>query len=157
MSYKELLNLEKTTQSIYSPALINDDEMLARILFTPRHIKDGKVLPVAFDPEVFQALSVLREKYDFKNCLNITIAQLKKDDESFFYGYVLAKVLDIKNIKQNEFRLFYLIDSATEEKIGHADVCAIRTSDIGLPKKALNQYIRYEISLVFNKLVEMVA
>lgn len=62
--------------------------MLLNFSFTLRHIKDGKVLPVAFDPEVFQALSVLREKYDFKNCLNITIAQLKKDDESFFYGYV---------------------------------------------------------------------
>mgnify|MGYP003435566715 FL=1 len=78
MSYQELLDLEKTIQSIYSPTLISDDERLARVLFTPRHIKNGKVLPSAFDPEIFQGLSVLREKYDFKNCLNITISQLKK-------------------------------------------------------------------------------
>ena len=157
MSYQELLDLEKTIQSIYSPSLISDDERLARVLFTPRHIKNGKVLPSAFDPEIFQGLSVLREKYDFKNCLNITISQLKKDDESFCYGYILANVIDIKNIKQNEFRLFYIVDTATKEKIGHADICAIRSSDIALPKKALKQYIRYEISLVFNNFVKIVA
>ena len=69
----------------------------------------------------------------------------------------LSKVLDIKNIKQNEFRLFYIVDTATKEKIGHADICAIRSSDIALPKKALKQYIRYEISLVFNNFVKIVA
>lgn len=154
MTYEELLSLENTSQSDYSPNIVTNDENLARVLFTPRHIKDDKVLPVAFEPEIFKALSVLREKYDFQNCLELTISQLKKDDESYYYAYVLAKVCNIRSIKRNGFRLFYIVDSATKEKIGHADICAIRTDDFGLPKKALKQYIRYEISLVFNNLVK---
>ncbi len=157
MTYEELLSLENTSQSDYSPCIVANDENLARVLFTPRHIKDNKVLPVAFEPEIFKALSVLREKYDFQNCLDFTISQLEKDDGSYYYAYVLAKVCDIRDIRKNEFRLFYIVDSATKEKKGHADICAIRTNDFGLPKKALKQYIRYEISLVFNNLVKKIA
>lgn len=152
MSYSELLEKENITQSKYSPGLIEKGEILSRVLFSPKHFKDDKILPTAFDPEIFSGLSVLREKFNFEQCLTRTITLLQKDNINNFCGYVSANVSDIQNIKHENYRIFYVVDTATEDRIGHADVCAIRVNEIGLPNKALKSFIRYEISLVFNKL-----
>ena len=156
MSYEEKLSLEKSKQSIYSPSIVLDDEIIARVLFSPKHYLDGEVLPVAFE-QIFSAggMSVLRLNYSFQESLSKTIEQLEKDGATYI-GYVCAKVQDIRAIKIKGYRVFYILDTATKDKLGHADVFAIRLSidKCGLPKKAFKNYIRQEISQVFNKLVE---
>lgn len=56
MSYEEILEKERHSQSEYSPGVIVSDEKLARVIFTPKHFENGKVLPVAFDPAIFNGL-----------------------------------------------------------------------------------------------------
>ena len=154
MSYEELLSLEENKQSTYSPSVVLDDETIVRVLLSPRHYEDGEVLPVAFDHILHKlGMSVLRLKYSFKESLSKTIEQLEKNGEKYI-GYTSAKVQDIRAIKIKGYRVFYIRDTATKDKLGHADIFAIRLSidECGLPKKAFKNYIRFEISQVFNKL-----
>ena len=154
MNYEEFLLLEENKQSVYSPSVVLCDEIIARVLFSPKHYLDGEVLPVAFE-QIFSArgMSVLRLNYSFKESLSKTIEQLEKDGVTYI-GYVCAKVQDIKEIKINGYRVFYTLDTATKDKLGHADIFTIRLSfkESGLTKKAFKNYIRFEISQVFNKL-----
>ncbi|MBL0703047.1 MAG: hypothetical protein JJV95_03570 [Sulfurospirillum sp.] len=125
MSYKEKISKEQTKQSKYSPGLIELDEIVARVLFSPKHYHNGEILPTAFSPAIFKGLSVLRKKYNFCECLSRTIEILEKDGKNEYCGYAYANVKDIKNIIENNYRIFYLLDSATKDRIGHADIFPI--------------------------------
>lgn len=151
MIYEELIEQEHHAQSIFSPGIVQIEENLSRVLFTPKHVVNGKVLPVAFDPAIFNGLSVLRNLYDFENCLLKTINLLESDGIKY-YGYTSANVNDIKNMttENPKYRIFYILDTATSDRIGHADIHAIRSfPEEILPPKAMNNYIRFQISTLF--------
>jgi len=155
MSYEELLALENIKQSQVSPSIVMDKEIVVRVLFSPKHYLDGEILPVAFE-QIFSSngMSILRVSHCFSLSLTKTITQLEQDGVKYI-GYTSAKVQDIRDIKLNEYRVFYILDTATKDKIGHADIFAIRLSidKCGLPKKAFKNYIRQQISKVFNTLL----
>jgi predicted choloylglycine hydrolase len=157
MSYEELLLLEGNKQSIYSPSVVLCDEIIARVLFSPKHYLDGEVLPSAFQ-QIFDSkggMSILRLNYSFQESLSKTIEQLEKDGVKYT-GYTCAKVKDIRAIlTEKGYRVFYVLDTATKDKLGHADIFLIRLSfeESGLTKKAFKNYIRFEISQVFNELI----
>lgn len=95
---------------------------------------------------------MLREKCNFQNCLSRTIEILVKNDINRYIGYVSAKVSDIKNITYNSYRLFYILDTATQDRVGHSDVHPFRDANIyDLSEKALKKAIRYEICQVFQE------
>ncbi len=153
MTYQELIDLESSTQSQYSPCIISNDEVIARILFSPNHYHNGEILPSAFE-DIFKAtgFSVLRKHHDFDKSLKVTIADLHKPGVNEYFGYVCARVSEIRAIILETLRLFYILDTATKRKLGHSDVFSIRTKEMG-SKSWVNNYIRSEISLVFNDLV----
>ena len=65
--------------------------------------------------------------------------------------HFFGKIIKIIKIVINNFRIFYLLDTARKDRIGHADVFSIRLPQyMGLPKKALTNYIRHQIAEVFN-------
>jgi len=154
MNYEELLTLEKSSQSEFSPCIISNDEKIARVIFSPKHYSDGEVVALAFQ-QIFSpdGMSVLRLNYFFENSLIKTIKLLQKDDENQYTGYVSASVSDIRNVIQNGFRVFYILDTAREDRVGHADIFSIRLPiEMGLSKKILNKYIRHRIAEAFNEL-----
>jgi hypothetical protein len=153
MSYEELINLESIKHNNFSPGIVIDKEEIARVIFSPKHYENGEILATAFEQLLCkQGMSVLRFKYDFNTSLKRTIEQLQKNGTNNYIGYVTASVHDIRKIIYENYRLFYILDTATSDKKGHADVFAIRPHEkISLPKKALKNYIRKEISEVFNK------
>lgn len=154
MSYDELINLESVKNNNFSPGVVVDKEKIARVIFSPKHYDNGEILATAFEQILHsQGMSILRLEYDFDNSLKRTIKLLQKDDTNHYIGYASANVQDIRTILYEDYRLFYILDTAKSDRIGHADIFAIRPHEkISLPKKALKNYIRLKISNVFNKL-----
>ena len=152
MSYEELIALEQIPYNDLSPCIVDNEEMVARILFSPKHYLDREILPMAFE-QIFNSngMSILRKSYFFEESLSKTISQIETSDTRYS-GYACAKIEDIRAIKINDLRVFYILDTATQEKLGHADVFYIKLSieDCKLPKKAFKAYVRVEISKVFN-------
>lgn len=154
MTHQQYLDLEDASASYYSTGIVRNEETVARVLFSPKHYEDGKILPVAFE-QIFNpnGMSVLRQDDYFETSLTRTIEILQKDDENEYFGYVCASVLEIRSIVHNNYRVFYVRDTATEDRISHADVFSIRLSEMGAGKAWLNNYIRFEIANVFNRIV----
>jgi len=155
MSYEETIALEQVPYNDLSPCIVDDEEIVARVLFSPKHYLDGEILPTAFREIVNDGgMSILRLNYSFEKSLNKTIKQIEKNEVKYC-GYVYAKVADIRAIKINSLRVCYVLDTATKEKLGHADIFYIKLSheECGLHKKALQLYVRAEIAEVFNQLI----
>lgn len=154
MFYDDCLNKETITQTTYSPQVVLNEEVVTRVLFSPKHYDDGEIVAAAFDQILNQqGMSVLRISHDFENSLQRTITLLQKDDINKYFGHVAANVQDIRNIMKDDFRIFYVLDTATEDRIGHADVFSIRPNDkLDLPPKSLKKYIRKQIADIFNDL-----
>lgn len=154
MSYEELIALETTKQSEFSPDVIQKDEIVARLL-VPEHIDDdGSVLPTAFDHLVrYKEVSILRCKYDFEANKELTIEQLLRNPKNIYRGYITTSVESLKNLLFNEtsFRVCYLVDSATKDKRGHADIRGLATQIIervnpsDLSEKSLNLLIQKKL------------
>lgn len=157
MSYQELINLEKTVQSNFSPCIISDEEVVARVLFSPNHYKNGEITTNALE-QIFSksGMSVLRKSYDFDNSLATTIKSLQKNTNQYA-GYACANIKEIREVLTSDklFRLYYVLDTAREDRIGHADVFAIRHEAERLPRKAHNMYIRLQISELFSNVIEI--
>ncbi len=154
MSYDELIEQESVKYNNFSPSIVINEENIARVIFSPKHYNNGEVLATAFEQILHKhGMSVLRLEYDFDNSLKETIKLLQKNDINRYIGYVSANVQDIRNVLYEGYRLFYILDTARSDRIGHADVFAIRPNNkVSLPKKALKNYIRLKISNIFNKI-----
>ena len=154
MTYEELIDLEKISQSEYSPCVISDDEIVVRVFFYPKHYLNGEVLPMAFDQVTNEGgMSILRKNHYWEKSLRQTISQIENDIVKYC-AYASGKVENIRTLKVNNLRLCYVLDTATKEKQGHADIYSIKYSidECGLPKKGLKAYVRKEIAKVFNQL-----
>ncbi|CUV65492.1 hypothetical protein BN3087_380008 [Sulfurovum sp. enrichment culture clone C5] len=155
MIYDELLKLETSKQSPHSPGIIQNNELVARLL-VPEYIDDdGQVLASAFS---HSDISVLRCIYDFESNKNLTIKQLLSNPKNIYKGYITAKICSLRNITYENLssRLCYVIDSATKDKIGHADIKKItkrilNNTNIVLSEKRLKKFIESKILDVFDK------
>ena len=122
MDYQSLLDKESKKQSSYSPCTVSSNEFICRALFAPRHYKNGKVQPAAFEQILSpDGMSVLRKSYSFKDSLKETI-EIIQCDEKHFVKCISASVADIRAILCEKFRLIYVLDTAREKVIGHADL-----------------------------------
>lgn len=155
MTHQNYLDLEQQSASDHSPGIVTDDEVLARVLFSPKHYENGEIVASAFE-QIFDpgGFSVLRKNDDFEESLKRTIKLLQKDDENEYFGYVCAQVFEIRYIVHNTYRIFYIRDTATKDRKSHADIYSIRLQEMGAGKSWLNNYIRSEIANVFNQIVK---
>lgn len=119
---------ELTSCSQYSPGLIVDGEVLARQIFSPIHIDltTGKVVPAAF-ADVKNGLSVNRIAHITKNDLvqlGINKAQSDgiKGKERDFLGVVEIDSLTVRQLCDDDKRLFCMIDTANDNDVSHADI-----------------------------------
>lgn len=153
MTYDECLAKELISQSKFSPSIVEDNEEIARVVFSPKQILDGVVLPNAYYQIRNDGLSVLRLSYDFNKSLKRTIKDIETNEKKYA-GYVCANVNFIRSILEQGFRLFYILDTSSKDKKAHADVWAIKPNDrLQIGKKGLNRLIDYEISRCFTKLI----
>jgi hypothetical protein len=157
MTYQECLEQENKTQSeSFSPGLVKNEEIVARLIMSPKHYQDGEVDATAFE-QVLSGMSVLRKTNPstFKKDSLSLINYFGKDGTQSYVGYVKASVNDIRAVIQETYRLFYVLDTASEKLISHVDIHAIRSDEVkkalNLPKKPFHQYLRSEIANLFNK------
>lgn len=156
MTHQDYLNLELQSASKHSLGIVQNEEVLARVLFSPKHYENGEIVASAFE-QIFDpgGFSVLRQDGCFEKSLVRTIQLLQKDDENKYFGYVCAQVFEIRSVVYNTYRIFYVLDTAKKNRKSHADVFPIRLhEEMETQKKWLTNYIRYEIANVFNKVVQ---
>ncbi len=154
-AYHDLLSKENITQSSYSPGIVQNTERLARVLLSPKHYKNGSIVATAFEqilhPEGF---SVLRHDANFDSSLQRTVQILETDDNKYI-GYVSANVQDIRILTINSiYRVFVVLDTACSDRLSHADILTTRETIVSetLRKKSILNFIRYQISELFNDL-----
>lgn len=151
MTYSDAIALEKVSQSISSPGIVEDRESIARVLVSPKHVLDGEILSRAFYQIKSSPMSVLRKNIDFNDSLNVTKGQLTSF-ENQYAGYAIANTYNIRNLTHEDFRLFYILDSgASYEKKAHADVYSTRS--LFNPKKWEENYMLLLLSEAFSEYV----
>lgn len=153
MSYAQLLSLETTSQSKFSPCLIDPSETVARVLFAPKHYNLNKVQPNAFEQIIHEGMSVLRTTYSFEDNLKKTISKIESEQKQYV-GFITANVNEIRKVLvPNEVRLFIVIDTARETVIGHADVETTRKYIIDItnvPKNMIPKVIVGKLFMLFD-------
>jgi len=152
-TYEVLLSKETIRQSKYSPGTIQNSEKVSRVLLSPKHYKNGTIVPVAFQ-QIFSSggFSILRHGIYFDESLRKTI-ELLESSENKYIGYASANVVDIRNVMiESIYRVFIVLDTAREDRIAHADIFTTRETinSEELAKKYVKNFIRYQISELFN-------
>lgn len=121
---------ELESQSQYSPGIVSDEESVARLIFSPLHIKDGVILSAAFsDVDVDgRGLSVNRLDYCGEDFLKDAGAKKAAEDRQRtgkgrdYEGYIMASVCPVRCILHEGKRAFCVKDTALPENISHADI-----------------------------------
>jgi len=115
---------EQHSVSSHSPGVVQDDEYLVRLIFSPTHFNEqtGKLKPFAFFDCKDKGLSVNRMQYTSVEELKQTAAFISHGRRMI--GVVVAKCADIRSIRDEEDeRAFCVYDTATKNNQSHADIC----------------------------------
>lgn len=115
---------EQHSVSSHSPVVVQDDEYLVRLIFSPTHFNEqtGKLKPFAFFDCKDKGLSVNRMQYTSVEELKQTAAFISHGRR--IIGVVVAKCADIRAIIDEESeRAFCVYDTATKNNKSHADIC----------------------------------
>ncbi|MEN8217983.1 MAG: hypothetical protein ABFS56_16770 [Pseudomonadota bacterium] len=115
---------EQHSVSSYSPGIVQDDEYLVRLIFSPTHFNEqtGKLKPFAFLDCKDKGLSVNRLQYTSVDELKQTAAFISCGRQ--IVGVVVAQCADIRAIVDEENqRAFCVYDTATKNNQSHADIC----------------------------------
>ena len=114
---------EQHSISSHSPSIVQDEECLIRLIFSPTHFdeKTGKLKPFAFFDCKDKGLSVNRLQYT-------SVEELKKmatfiSRERQIIGVVVAKCGDTRAVMDEDERAFCVYDTATKNNHSHADIC----------------------------------
>ncbi len=115
---------EQDSVSSYSPGIVQDEEYLIRLIFSPTHFNEqmAQLKPFAFFDCKDKGLSVNRMQYTSVEELKQTAAFISHGRQ--MVGVVIAKCGDIRAIinEENE-RGFCVYDTATKNNQSHADIC----------------------------------
>ncbi|MCK5538974.1 MAG: hypothetical protein KAI79_19275 [Bacteroidales bacterium] len=163
VNHEIAIALESISLSEYSPGIVVSSESIARMIFSPLHIEeDGTIKASAFSDVKDKGLSVHRIEYIVGNkleCLGETMAsnaneagRTKRD----YLGYVKVTTEEIRQLTGDEKRLFCVYDTAKEDEISHADVCAVfldEQQNPKLSKKAANKSRRKRLQKLFSTLI----
>lgn len=139
-SLKLCLRVDESCQNLslspHSPCVVNDDETVLRSLFSPQHIDEdtGVVTPNAWSDMYDKGMSVNRRSYasaqDVLNHAHSFLKQKRTQDnlsnkqvKRSFYGILPIHVGQLRQLRY-EAGTFCVFDTALEDNIAHADICA---------------------------------
>jgi hypothetical protein len=118
---------ELSSQSTYSPGLVQNDEELLRIFFHPEHIVNNVVIETAIALEDLQSrgFSVDRRQYARRDITQQTIdRQMARLPEKRQSGVIaLFQCVSVRTIQDDEQkRAFIVLDKACAQNIAHASI-----------------------------------
>lgn len=126
---------EVESVSKYSPGLVREDEYIVRLILTPHHFQEGKVVPAAFSDVDDKGLSCQRQAdlvvtadtHAFGPLLADAQNESRPDgaraESRKYVGALSAKVADIRSlIYENRSRVFGIYDTALPDNTAHIDV-----------------------------------
>lgn len=123
---------ETESLSEYSPGLITDDEVIARVVCTPMHVhrKHPKLMASFFSKAMSQGASVQRLDHatdaELAKCVEDLIAG---GSDRVWLGYVVASAGAIRalQLRQADEQSFCVVDAALPRNPAHAEIhCAYR-------------------------------
>lgn len=124
---------ENGSVSDHSPGLVQDDEVLVRVLYSPHYInkETGEVTPAAFADARTRGLSIRRKTHisekDHRAKIEekVAVDQAAGRNNDGFWRVVYTRCTDVRNLKLDNGggRAFCVYDTATEDDSSHADVC----------------------------------
>lgn len=148
-NYKQSLEWEKVSISTYSIGTIENNEHLARNIFSPHHYdpKTGSLTSLAFDDILNKGLSVLRFDHTGHDGV-LTIGKLKKKDTHEYHGYITVQAKCIRECIIDLKRAMAIYDTAMVDLPIHADICSI-----SVMTKGNKNLLRLFLKNIFSKLV----
>lgn len=161
--YENALSLEEKSINTNSPGVVIDDENIARLIFSPIHYdaKNDEIVAAAFHDVRDKGLSVNRlEHCNVTETHSAGLDKAKKDQEAkpdrAYIGFCVAKAGKVRDIVENDVRIFTIYDSALPDAKYHADVCQIYfdTTEPNLTKKAANLNRRTLLQEAFNNFIK---
>jgi len=141
-NHEQSLEWEKESVSPYSIGIVEDNENLARNIFSPHHYdpKTGNLTSLAFDDILNKGLSVLRFDYTGNDEV-IRIGQHKKKDTHEYHGYITVQAKCIREYIIDPKRAMAVYDTAMVDLLTHADICSISVMTKG-NKSLLRLFLR---------------
>lgn len=118
---------ERHRMSWYSPQAVENDEELARFLFSPIHIdKRKKVLPAAFSHIENKGCSVQREGLaSVQAASELASSMMRNSSKAVWAGVLLGKCCEVREITvgDNGARYVCIYDTAEKSAPAHAEIC----------------------------------
>lgn len=151
---------ENYSVSDHSPGLVQDNEVLVRILYSPHYInkETGEVTPAAFTDARKRGLSVRRKTHISEEDHRAKIEEKVAVDQSAgrnndgFWRVIYTRCTALRNLKLDSGggRAFCVYDTATEDDPSHADVCqAFELPPHTEGRSALNKKLRSQLFEAF--------
>lgn len=162
--HSKALDWEQEIASVFSPSIVEDDEIIVRSWYVPIHIEldTGILKPSAYSDAYDKGLSVNRKRYASleeikKAAIDQAIEMSKIRSPRDYYGYSTAQVATIRDDILYGIRIFTVYDTSidSEKGISHADVCAILAQDPNkvLSDKSLRRLVRGRLSEHFSDII----
>ena len=114
----------------FSPGVVQDSEYLLRALFSPEHVRDGKVLSRAISLQDLQkrGFSVHRIEYVSRDyvlsLISKVLARPRSEEPWTDAGVAILHTEQVRSLQMKDERAFRVIDIATYENPGHAAIYA---------------------------------
>lgn len=151
-NYYHALQLEYFRASIYSKDVVKNEEEVIRAFVNPTHVEpNGNLKASAYDDALTHGLSVDRLKYS--SLVNIYQASKKraklKDPKRELVALKKASINDIRACttdSYSKYRLFGVYDTALNDNIAHAEICAINRDNIDNAQKNI---LRRKLQKIF--------
>lgn len=134
-----------------SPGPVTIDEILIRIILTPEHVKDGKIISSAIPTKQLQTngCSLTRKPHANKEILSKVVDTLSKGANSF-YALALISYKILQSFKYEDGnQVLYVKPAPTEENIAHANMFFVNKVNF---KKSEWKMIREQIIKNFTNL-----
>lgn len=164
----QTLHLDETSSSApdISPGVVEDAEPLLRSLFNPDHIRDGQIQPSAIPLKDLQerGFSVNRLRFVTQEFVEDSISRIlartfqgsARESEGVAYFRASA----VRDVRDNDTRVFVVIDTALPENHGHASIyladLKLKPSQARRMREKLMPILRDRVSVsqAFGRLVE---
>lgn len=132
-STPEAVAWESLTASIDSPGVVRDEELLARLIFSPIHVDagTGTLTPAAFNDAHDKGLSVERLTYRLLTdvfALGRARALARREGDApsrVLHAVGLFKCAALRAVLHDGVRAVAVYDTALSDNTAHADICAL--------------------------------
>ncbi|MCU7833944.1 MAG: hypothetical protein KZQ83_01735 [gamma proteobacterium symbiont of Taylorina sp.] len=166
-NYNKTIEWEKLSVSEYSPGVVDDNEFIARQIFTPIHVEEnGEIKTAAFDDALNKGLSVNRLKCASEDNIHKSGELKAEHDRQYrpdrqYIGFIKAEVSTIRSFWECEKRVYTAFDTALKDTPHHSDVCVIlfgenNSVEPKLSKKTAKIRRRLDLKRTFGNLIEPV-